>query len=168
MGVPTSLVVASQTDSAPFLALYLSFPSGSDSKESACNAGQSLGWEDLLEKGMAIHSSVLAWRIPWTEEPGGLHSMGLQRVRHDWGTHTFTFTSPFHSNSLAYVLPDFKCSSSTSSGSLSDPFGLRWFMLFEAQSYFYCFIWHLFSIWRFIYFYPYCLILNCVLLLVFL
>ena len=83
MGVPTSLVVASQTDSAPFLALYLSFPSGSDSKESACNAGQSLGWEDLLEKGMAIHSSVLAWRIPWTEEPGGLHSMGLQRVRHD-------------------------------------------------------------------------------------
>jgi len=43
----------------------------------------SLGWEDLLEKGMAIHSSILAWRIPWTKEPGGLHSMGLQRVRHD-------------------------------------------------------------------------------------
>ena len=42
-----------------------------------------LGWEDPLEKGMATHSSILAWRIPWTEEPGGLQSMGLQRVRHD-------------------------------------------------------------------------------------
>ena len=44
---------------------------------------QSLGWEDPLEEGMAIHSSFLAWRIPWTEEPGGLQSMGSQRVRHD-------------------------------------------------------------------------------------
>jgi len=44
---------------------------------------QSLGWEDPLEKEMAAHSSILAWRIPWTEEPGGLQSMGLQRVRHD-------------------------------------------------------------------------------------
>ena len=41
----------------------------------------SLGWEDPLEKGMATHSSILAWRIPWTEEPGGLQFMGLQRVR---------------------------------------------------------------------------------------
>ena len=46
----------------------------------------SLGWEDLLEKGMATHSSILAWRIPWTEEPGRLQSMGVQRVRHDWAT----------------------------------------------------------------------------------
>ena len=44
---------------------------------------QSLGQEDPLEKGMAPHSSVLAWRIPWAEEPGGLQSMGSQRVRHD-------------------------------------------------------------------------------------
>ena len=44
---------------------------------------QSLGWEDPLEKGMATHSSILAWRIPWTEEPGELQSMGLQRVGHD-------------------------------------------------------------------------------------
>ena len=44
---------------------------------------QSLGWEDPLEEGMAIHSSVLAWRISWTEEPGGLQYMGLQRVRQD-------------------------------------------------------------------------------------
>ena len=42
-----------------------------------------LGWEDPLEKGMATLFSVLAWRIPWTEEPGGLQSMGLQRVGHD-------------------------------------------------------------------------------------
>ena len=41
------------------------------------------GQEDLLEEGMATHSSILAWRIPWTEEPGGLQSMGSQRVRHD-------------------------------------------------------------------------------------
>ena len=43
----------------------------------------SLGQEDPLEKGMAIHSSILAWRIPWTEEPSGLQSMGSQRVGHD-------------------------------------------------------------------------------------
>ena len=43
---------------------------------------QSLGWKDALEKGMAAHSSILAWRIPWTEEPGGLQSLGSQRVEH--------------------------------------------------------------------------------------
>ena len=45
---------------------------------------QSQGWEDPLEKGKAIHSSILAWRIPWTEKPGRLQSMGLQRVGHNW------------------------------------------------------------------------------------
>ena len=44
---------------------------------------QSLGQEDPLEKGMATHSIILAWRVPWTEEPGGLQSMGSQRVGHD-------------------------------------------------------------------------------------
>ena len=44
---------------------------------------QSLGWEDPLEKETATHSSIRAWKIPWTEEPGGLQSMGSQRVRHD-------------------------------------------------------------------------------------
>ena len=44
---------------------------------------RSLGWEDPLEKKMATHSSTLAWRIPWREEPGGLQSMESQRVRHD-------------------------------------------------------------------------------------
>ena len=55
-------------------------------KESACNAGDSgstPGLEDPLETEMAAHSSILAWRMPWTEEPGGLQSMGLQRVGHD-------------------------------------------------------------------------------------
>ena len=44
---------------------------------------RSLGWEDPLEEGMAAHSSILAWKTPWTEEPGGMQSMGPQRVRHD-------------------------------------------------------------------------------------
>ena len=44
---------------------------------------QSLGWEDPLEEGMATHSSILIWRIPWTEEPGGLQSIASQRVGHD-------------------------------------------------------------------------------------
>ena len=52
----------------------------------------SLGREDSLKKGMATHSSVLAWRIPWTEEAGRLESMGLQRIGHYWVTHIFTFS----------------------------------------------------------------------------
>ena len=44
---------------------------------------QALSWEDPLEEGMVTHSSILAWRIPWTEEPGGLSYIGSQRVRHD-------------------------------------------------------------------------------------
>ena len=50
---------------------------------------ETVGQEDTLEKGMAIHSHILVWRIPWTEEPGGLESMGygLQTVQHDWATH---------------------------------------------------------------------------------
>ena len=59
---------------------------GSDSKESACSAGDlgSIpGWEDPLEKGMATYSSIFAWRIPWTEEPGGFQFMQSQKVGHD-------------------------------------------------------------------------------------
>ena len=51
-----------------------------------------LGQEDPLEKEMATHSGILAWRIPWTEEPGGLQSMGLQRVGHNWVTNTFQYS----------------------------------------------------------------------------
>ena len=81
-------------DWANFTSGALGSPGGSDSKESSCNVGAPASipgwdpWEDPLEKGMATHSSILAWRIPWTEEPGGLQSMGLQRVGHDWVTNT--------------------------------------------------------------------------------
>ena len=64
------------------------FPGGAVVENSPANAGDmdsvpSLGQEDPLEKGMATHSSILAWRIPWTEEPGRLPSIGSQRVRHN-------------------------------------------------------------------------------------
>ena len=52
---------------------------------------QSLGWEDSLKKGMVTHSSILVWEIPWTEEPGRLESMRLQRVRHDLVTKQQTY-----------------------------------------------------------------------------
>ena len=77
------LCVLVERKNAPF---FFFLQGGSDGKESACNVGDlhSIpGSEDLLEKGMAIHSSILAWRIPWTKEPGRLQSMGSQRVRHD-------------------------------------------------------------------------------------
>ena len=54
---------------------------------------RSLGREDPLEKEMATRSSILAWRIPWTEEPGGLQFMGSQRVGHDWATSLHFMTS---------------------------------------------------------------------------
>ena len=50
---------------------------------------QSLGWEDPLEKGLAGHSSIFAWRIPWTQKPGGLLSMGSQRAGHAGASHNF-------------------------------------------------------------------------------
>ena len=66
---------------------------------------QSLGREDPLEKEMATHSSILTWEIPWTEEPGGLQSMGSQRVRHNRVTE-YTHTHTHHSHipyRIAYV-----------------------------------------------------------------
>ena len=60
----------------------MGFSDNSVGKESPCRAGD-LDWEDSLEKEMATHSSILAWRIPWTEESRGLQSMGSQRVGHD-------------------------------------------------------------------------------------
>ena len=65
---------------------YMYVLGGSDSKASVYNVGDLgliPGLEDPLEKEMAIHSSTIAWKIPWTEEPGRLQSMGLQRVGHD-------------------------------------------------------------------------------------
>ena len=62
------------------------FLGGSEGKESACHSGDSgsiPGLGNPLEEEMATHSSILAWRIPWTKEPGGLQSMDLQRIRHN-------------------------------------------------------------------------------------
>ena len=67
---------------------------------------QSLGWEDPMEKGMAIHSSILAQRIPCTGESGELQFMGLQRVRHDWMTITHTHT---HTHTSIYRLARYIC-----------------------------------------------------------
>ena len=75
---------------------WVGFPGGSLGRESACNAGTPgtiPGLERSLEKGIAIHSSILAWRIPWTEGPGELWFMGSQKVRHDWVTNWVTNTT---------------------------------------------------------------------------
>ena len=72
-----------------YIYIFYDSPGGSDSKASAYNAGDPgsvPGSGDLLEKEMATHSSTLAWKMPWTEEPGWLQSMGSQRVRQDWAT----------------------------------------------------------------------------------
>ena len=63
----------------------------------------SLGWEDSLEKGVAIHSSILDWRIPWIEEHGELQSMGSQRAGHDWVTNTHTHSISNTISKLLYV-----------------------------------------------------------------
>ena len=87
----------------------------------------SLGWKDPLEKEMATCSSILAWEMPWTAEPGGLQSMGLQRVGHDW-THDLVVPG------LTGVLGIFHCSIPTLSCGMRDPvpqpgieaWSLRW------------------------------------------
>ena len=73
----------------------------------------SLGWDDPLKEEMAIHSSILAWKIPWTEEPAGLQSMGQQKVRQDWAT-TKPTCSPMSPSSMQWwntqgPLPPFWC-----------------------------------------------------------
>ena len=66
----------------------------------------SLGQEDPLEKEMATHSSILAWKIPWTEKPGGVHSLGSQRVRHNWAcTHVHTHTHKYIQEVRVKVFP---------------------------------------------------------------
>ena len=64
-------------------------------------AMQSLGWEDPLEKKMATHSSILAWRIPWMEESGGPQSTGSQGVGHDWATDTAVWLHSFMWDSIS-------------------------------------------------------------------
>ena len=77
---------------------------------------QSLGGEDALEKEMATCSSILAWRIPWTEEPGRLQSMGSQRVRHDWAT-SLSLSLPRVGTGLALGTPQWApCPQETRTG----------------------------------------------------
>ena len=88
---PTSLVSCMQQETSQCLLVIILVQSrdltgGSDGEESAYSAGdpvQSLGWEGPLEKGVTTYSSILAWKIPWTEKPGRPQSMGLQRTEHD-------------------------------------------------------------------------------------
>ena len=78
--------------------LFWGFPGGSDGKESACNVedpGSITGSGRSSGGGNCISLQYLAWRIPWTEEPGGLQSLGSQRVRHHWATNTFTLSAVF-------------------------------------------------------------------------
>ena len=77
----------------------LGFPDGASGQEAVCSAGDLLrdlssilGWEDSLEEGMATHSTVLAWIIPWTEEPGRLQSIVLHRVGHNWSDLAYMHT----------------------------------------------------------------------------
>ena len=69
------------------------------------DSGSSLGWKDPLKEEMVTHSSILAWRIPWTEEPGGLQFMGSQRIWHDW-VHIHTYADSDRTrNPEFYLLP---------------------------------------------------------------
>ena len=80
-------------------------PCSSYGKESVCNTGDQVSIltpDDPLEKEMASHSSILARRSPWTEEPGGIQSMGSQRVRHNWVTNTTTIILYKHNNLLVW------------------------------------------------------------------
>ena len=79
---------------------------------------QCLGQEDLLDKKMAPHSSILAWKIPWTEQPGRLQSMGSRRVGHDWATSLYTYTHLQNfkvSKTQIYTIPKDECVSIFSS-----------------------------------------------------
>ena len=72
---------------------------------------QSLGWEDPLEEGMASHFSILAWRILWTEEPGGLQSMRSQRVAHDWSNWVYIRVCVCMCVCRVWYYPQFQASS---------------------------------------------------------
>ena len=85
------------------------FPGGTSGEEPACQYRrpetwvQFLGQEDPLEEGMATRSSILVWTIPWTEEPGGLQSIGLRRVRHNWKDSACTHYSHMEHLKASYI-----------------------------------------------------------------
>ena len=87
---PPSPALRTATLTSPNAPLFFlrGFPGGTTGKEPACQRSRcqrwgSVPWEDPLEEALATHSSILAWRIPWPEEPGGLQCVGWQRVGHD-------------------------------------------------------------------------------------
>ena len=103
-----------------YILLIWGFPGGASGKEPACQSRRYKrrgvwfpGWEDPLEKGTAIHSNILIWGIPWTEEPGRLQSMGSQRVGHNWSNlahmHTFLILFHFHINNNSKTTNAQKC-----------------------------------------------------------
>ena len=110
---------------------------------------RSLGGEDPLEKGMATNSSILAWRIPWTEEPSGLQSMESQRVRHNWAcaharTHTHTHTSK---NDICEILISVSASGAVPIYRTAFPEPNE-----ENQNIYYAFFWlkiFSYSVWRY-------------------
>ena len=97
--IPVTLLMVSLPHGMPFSTLISGFFGDQTVKNLPAVQEiwvQSLGWEDPLEKGMTTHSSILAWRILWTEEPGQLQSMGLQRVWHEWAPNTHSKVWQIH------------------------------------------------------------------------
>ena len=86
--------------------ICIGFPGGASSKETTCHCRKHktwirfLGWKDPQEKEMASHFSILAWRIPWTEEPGGLQFIGLHRGRHDFNDLACMYGTPLQYSCL--------------------------------------------------------------------
>ena len=109
----------------------------SDGKESACSAGelgsQSLGQEDPLEKGKGILSSILAWRIPWIQEPGRLQSMTSHRVGHNWVTNTFAFIFHLMIHYISFFICNFDLSPLPFSPLMSLANGLQILFIFSKN-----------------------------------
>ena len=109
---------------------------------------QSPGWEDPLKKGMATRSSILAWRIPWTEKPGGLWCIGSRRVRHNWSdsthvrAHTHTHCSFFNQLPSFLSLPN-SDSTCRFSSNTSPPGGLLWIYTYSCGPLLLCWRWPL-------------------------
>ena len=110
-----------------YFCTFMGFLGGSESKESACNAGDRvlcLGRKDFLEKGMATHSSILAWRIPWTEEPDGLqsiHRVTESQTQLSWLILSLFYTFTILNNAVIHIL-FFKDLIEMKSFNISSPF----------------------------------------------
>ena len=119
-GIPLSTLsmdVCVHVCTLPYV-LWKGFPGGSVVKNLPAMQETwvwSWGWEDPLKKGMVNHSSILAWRIPWTEEPGGWQSMELQRIGHNWATNTYVLSNRYLLISLTHWVCGNKLEGSLSS-----------------------------------------------------